>query len=437
MTDLKIIGKGQYGSVVAVRQQDDEYALKMSIDDNPVSLIAEIDAMNKVSFSPFVISYQAIVNLWELEPPLRGDYFGILMPRADMSLHDLISRREWRELTQTQREEIAIQIGVDLLLGLAALHSRRIIHNDLKPDNVLVTLNDDKSSMTNIRAQLADLGISINYCHQIDSDRKILPIQYTAPELYYGGVSYSNDVFSLGCILYEMVMMEHLITVSRADEMHPAELDFKVRHQIATKLYGGTLQESTRRLLSAMTLSESTSRKRVIDILRHPTLVSYSEYINSHVKNIQEYSNYEYFESTSIPQVRSVRCAVQTVLALMEEQQSYFDARVCLHALRLTMKLNEEFAQVRHEVITIGNLTMAWYVVSPYAIYELDQICDCLSNHIEQTPTQAQIHSYIQRAFIHFNYEVYEPTLYEAMDYNDEIDILDYIHSLRSQLKLD
>lgn len=85
----------------------------------------------------------------------------------------------------------------DILLGLEYLHIRHIIHRDLKPENILVD-NDNKF-------KIADFGISTIHSSNKPTKGLIGTFLYMAPELMKGeGYEFKSDVWSLGCILYEM-----------------------------------------------------------------------------------------------------------------------------------------------------------------------------------------------------------------------------------------
>ncbi|KIH45399.1 kinase domain protein [Ancylostoma duodenale] len=87
-----------------------------------------------------------------------------------------------------------------LLQALAYCHTRRVLHRDLKPQNLLV---DDSGVI-----KLADFGLARNF--SIPSrvyTHEVVTLWYRAPEILLGGRYYSTaiDVWSLGCIFSEMV----------------------------------------------------------------------------------------------------------------------------------------------------------------------------------------------------------------------------------------
>ncbi len=106
----------------------------------------------------------------------------------------------------------AVEIGADIAEGLAAAHARAVVHRDLKPENVIVT--------TDGRVKILDFGLAQTDPFMTAPDSGDLPttkfqtdpgtivgtLGYMAPEQLKGElVSPSADIFSLGCILFELV----------------------------------------------------------------------------------------------------------------------------------------------------------------------------------------------------------------------------------------
>lgn len=110
------------------------------------------------------------------------------------TLRDLMRCSDW--LTAQQR----IQLVIDLLKGLAYAHNLKIVHCDVKPENVLLQLGADGWVV-----KVSDFGIAHlqQETDQHSGSRTGSPA-YMAPERFYGKFSYSSDLYAVGIILYEL-----------------------------------------------------------------------------------------------------------------------------------------------------------------------------------------------------------------------------------------
>jgi serine/threonine protein kinase len=115
-------------------------------------------------------------------------------------------------------EAMAVEILDQILGGLASAHRAGVVHRDLKPDNIWLVKNDDKTET----AKILDFGISKlvagspSYTPPAATDANQQLTQrgivlgtpgYMAPETIFGlaDVDGRADLFSLAVILYEMV----------------------------------------------------------------------------------------------------------------------------------------------------------------------------------------------------------------------------------------
>ncbi len=95
----------------------------------------------------------------------------------------------------------AIAYAIEVARGLSVAHARRMVHRDIKPQNILIDAEG--------RAKLTDFGIS----RQLEQDgmtatgRVLGTTDYVAPEQAMGrGADPRSDIYSLGVVLYEMLV---------------------------------------------------------------------------------------------------------------------------------------------------------------------------------------------------------------------------------------
>ena len=169
---------------------------------------------------------QEIRILSELDHPNIVKYVGafyhisklyIATEYVPLSLNSLIHQED----TSLSRNHIKCLFKM-ILQGVDYLHSNFILHRDLKPDNILITLNGI--------VKIIDFGLA---CHYPPDESRLTSVAFTSyykpPEVFFDDNYYgpSSDVWSLGCIFGEML---------KGDPLFPGNSDFDVLQRIANVL---------------------------------------------------------------------------------------------------------------------------------------------------------------------------------------------------------
>ena len=150
------------------------------------------------------------------------------------SLYDFLKRHNNQPFPMFCVQDFTFQ----LLETLQFLHSLRMIHTDLKIENILLTSNREISYGNyrvpeSTKIKIIDFG---GACY--DSDKKSTVIstrQYRSPEVILGtGWSMPSDVWSAGCILAELYQgdllfpthdnLEHLALIEHTVGLFPREM---------------------------------------------------------------------------------------------------------------------------------------------------------------------------------------------------------------------
>ena len=152
------------------------------------NITAEIRLMNTLKGNTNIVCYEAS----EVRPRPDGIGYDIFI-RMELltSLSDLSAKNE------LNREEI-VKIGVDICRALELCEKKKIIHRDIKPDNIFVNDNGDY--------KLGDFGVARQLERTATFMSKKGTYNYMAPEVYRGErYGAQADIYSLGLVLYRLL----------------------------------------------------------------------------------------------------------------------------------------------------------------------------------------------------------------------------------------
>jgi len=192
---MEKIGEGTYGVVYKAfdLENDRIIALKKIRLDNetdglPSTALREISLLKELKHSSIVELFDVIFSHMKLY---------LIFEYLDKDLKHLFD--ECRVLGGLPLELIR-SYTQQLLDALLYCHTRRVLHRDLKPQNLLV---NSKGAI-----KLADFGLARMFSIPLQAyTHEVVTLWYRAPEILLGAKTYGNaiDVWSLGVICAEMV----------------------------------------------------------------------------------------------------------------------------------------------------------------------------------------------------------------------------------------
>ena len=212
---VRLLGEGTFGKVYEIQRRDAfgtvRSALKvitipnnhlhapiaMSLDSKREyykqtveKIYREITLMDQLKGQSNIVSYMD----HSIYTPDDGASWTILIR---MSLLTPFSRYlESHEMTIPD----VIRLGIDIGRALRLCHSKKILHRDVKPENIFV--NPDTGDFA-----IGDFGISRTLEKEMESNLTVAgTYNYMAPEVFRKKVyGYSADIYSLAMVLYELL----------------------------------------------------------------------------------------------------------------------------------------------------------------------------------------------------------------------------------------
>ncbi len=203
---LDYLSSGSFSSVFRAREEMTNriVAIKaLSKDAYPADrmryLLTELQAMSNIWGNPNIVSIHTVEPgrdnclAWIVMEYIEGENLHQLVQQGDLSLNDVLN------------------IGIGICNGLKAAHAHNILHRDIKPQNILLTVDKE--------AKIADFSIarifgeSTEFAVTMTGTRR-----YMAPEQHYGAYDYRADLYATGLVLYEALTKQFPFS-GEADEI--------------------------------------------------------------------------------------------------------------------------------------------------------------------------------------------------------------------------
>jgi serine/threonine-protein kinase len=199
-----LLGAGGMGEVYRARdlRLDRDVAVKIL----PEQFAQDAEALRRFereAKAVAALSHPNILSIFDFGAEQGGNYAVMELLEGE-TLRQRLNRSsiDWTE---------GVKIGASIADGLAAAHAKGIIHRDLKPENIFLTRDGG--------VKILDFGIA-RVKRVVTPDTETLTtgiettkfgvvmgtIGYMSPEQARGeSVEAPSDIFSLGCVLYEML----------------------------------------------------------------------------------------------------------------------------------------------------------------------------------------------------------------------------------------
>uniref|UniRef100_A0A672KSK0 non-specific serine/threonine protein kinase n=1 Tax=Sinocyclocheilus grahami TaxID=75366 RepID=A0A672KSK0_SINGR len=260
---VELVGNGTYGQVYKGRHvKTGQLAAIKVMDvtgDEEEEIKAEINMLKKYSHHRNIATYYGAFI--KKNPPGMDDQLWLVMEFCGAgSVTDLIKNTKGNSL----KEEWTAYICREILRGLTHLHQHKVIHRDIKGQNVLLTENAE--------VKLVDFGVSAQLDRTVGRRNTFIGTPYwMAPEVIAcdenpdATYDFKSDLWSLGITAIEMAEGAPPLC-----DMHPMRALFLIPRNPAPRLKSKKWSKKFQSFIESCLLKNHNQRPSTEQLMKHP-----------------------------------------------------------------------------------------------------------------------------------------------------------------------
>ena len=193
------LGIGSYGTVYKVKKKNTNkyYVIKqislLGLCEQQINEYKSEASLLSSIKSDYVVKYY--------DSFVEKNYLNIIMEYCDGG--DLSQFIEEKKKSKHFLPEMQIwELFIKMILGLSSIHKKKILHRDLKTQNIFLTKS--------LEVKIGDLGVAKKLNHTNFAKTFIGTPYYLSPEICSEKpYNDKSDIWAIGCILYELCTYKH------------------------------------------------------------------------------------------------------------------------------------------------------------------------------------------------------------------------------------
>ncbi|XP_043270451.1 serine/threonine-protein kinase mig-15 isoform X2 [Venturia canescens] len=260
---IEVVGNGTYGQVYKGRHTKTGQLAAIKVmdvtEDEEEEIKLEINVLKRYSNHRNIATYYGAFV--KKSPPGKDDQLWLVMEYCGAgSVTDLVKSTKGQSL----KEEWIAYISREILRGLSYLHSNKVIHRDIKGQNVLLT--------DNAEVKLVDFGVSAQLDRTIGRRNTFIGTPYwMAPEVIAcdenPDATYDNrsDLWSLGITALEMAESQPPLC-----DLHPMRALFLIPRNLPPRLKSKKWAKKFHGFIETVLVKDYHQRPYTEQLLKHP-----------------------------------------------------------------------------------------------------------------------------------------------------------------------
>jgi serine/threonine protein kinase len=207
---IRKLGEGGMGTVYQAYDEDvhQEVAVKV-ISPEWAGNTAVFDSLKReVSSARRLPAHENLLRIFDVHFRADPPFFALELVKGG----DLEDR--WYESAKRLKADETRELMVQILSGLGALHDAKVVHLDIKPQNILLS---DKGV-----PKITDYGITKSVSEQVKSNNGGVSgsLFYMSPEQLSGGIcDRRSDIYSAGIMCYQLLKGEFPFRINTKEEV--------------------------------------------------------------------------------------------------------------------------------------------------------------------------------------------------------------------------
>lgn len=272
------LGGGSFGAVYECSKDNCKYAIKVISEEKDLKKSVEVALSKNFNINnPFLLKYHTIFED-------SGSTFLVMEFCPKGNMRSFLSQRPPTGFSF----EVVMKIFLELLVGLGDLHEHRILHRDLKPENCLLDEGGD--------VKIGDFGSGRMMMSKTSMAKSttVGTLGYQSPEILNEiPYSYPSDVWSLGVMMYELIVgtvpfMGSLLTVA-----------MKVNSGVFEKIPEAAFDPKISAIIHSMLVLDPQKRPTILQIMTDPVIAGYAKAID-----FAKYVEQKELASEKVPEAR-------------------------------------------------------------------------------------------------------------------------------------
>ncbi|RGB43841.1 kinase-like domain-containing protein [Rhizophagus diaphanus] len=249
------LGEGRFGRVYMAKEKTSKKIVAIKILSKQE--VKENEMVNQLKYEVEIQSHLRHGNILRLYGYFRDKhYVYLVLEYAEKGELYMLLQRD-SPFTEHKAASYIFQMADALLY----LHNKKVIHRDLKLENILLSNND--------KIKISDFGLAIHAPDTSQMKRRTLcgTPDYMAPEMFIDtGYDQRIDLWALGVLCYELLVGEPPFMVENFNELRQriATVDYKIPDQISLE---------AKVLISSLLQSDPEKRLPLDHVTTHPWIL--------------------------------------------------------------------------------------------------------------------------------------------------------------------